>query len=99
MGAFSPVKMNEWWAFEAALAAGSVLIIEKSLFALDTGASFITVPRDSFQTVLNAVIPDSSLKGCTYSPQVNVYTCPCLVRNDMHIIYLLIGGNEYPVYP
>jgi len=96
---FAPVKLQEWWTFEGAVSIGSTLLMENSLFALDTGTSLLTVPAEDFQVVLKALLPEDVLSECEMDTLLNMVLCPCKAAKDMQIMYIMFLDKEYPIFP
>ncbi|KAF4740277.1 hypothetical protein FOZ62_017579, partial [Perkinsus olseni] len=57
--------------------SASVLISEEQLAALDTGTSYITVPRDVYVPLLTALLPSEVLVTCTVLMPGGFLACPC----------------------
>jgi len=98
---YSRVVVKAWWTFEAAWGVGDKLLIEKTCFALDTGTSYITVPKVDYQTTVDYVLPKSLREdfrhGCMFDR--NLWKCDCSVRELMNISYIILNDREFPIFP
>mmetsp|Transcript_115599 Transcript_115599/g.222796 ORF Transcript_115599/g.222796 Transcript_115599/m.222796 type:complete len:490 (-) Transcript_115599:141-1610(-) len=99
---YSRVVVKAWWTFEAAWGVGDKLLIEKTCFALDTGTSYLTVPKVDYPTMIDYVLPKSLREDpeydCEFSAN-NLWTCLCSVRKLMDISCVMLNGKAFPIFP
>lgn len=96
---YSPVVLQEWWTFEGALSVGTVLIMDKSFFALDTGTSYVTLPSPYFDQVVQLLMPPDHLKKCRIYELTKLFMCPCSSKAFASIVYITMSGRQFPLYP
>lgn len=94
-----PVALKKWWTFKGACAIGSTVILKESVFALDTGTSFISLPSSVFATFMKLLLPAKNLKWCKFITKLKVYACPCESKYHAKVIYILVAGHEHRIYP
>lgn len=94
---YSPVPVEGWWTFEGALAVGSAILLDNSLFALDTGTSYLTLPLSVLHTFLEALLGSEQLQQCTF--EHNVVRCPCSLKDTANITYVAFVGRMFPIFP
>jgi len=92
---YTPLTLDAWWTFSCTLISGQDIVIEKSDFALDTGSSYLGVPRGAFSVFLEALGVSGS--GC-FASDFSIF-CPCDTRNTMKIIYIVVEGHRFPLLP
>jgi hypothetical protein len=94
---YTPVVVQEWWTMSLAIAIGSTLLIEDSYAALDTGTSFISFPTYVYNAFLEQLIPDATDRAKCSAGTIG--GCPCNLRQSAKVVYLVVGGRDFPIYP
>ncbi|EER12910.1 aspartyl proteinase, putative [Perkinsus marinus ATCC 50983] len=85
-------------ASNSTLDSGSVMISNQQA-ALDTGTSYITVPRNIFLPLLTALLPHEVLMTCSVLLPGGFLTCPCGAQNSAGSMVIIIQGMRYTVTP
>lgn len=96
---YTPVPVQEWWTFSGGLAVGTTLITEGSVFALDTGTSYISMPSDYLERVLSELLPEDMLLRCQRQQQGFETVCPCSAVSVARVIYIFVGAQVFPIFP
>mmetsp|Transcript_27515 Transcript_27515/g.82008 ORF Transcript_27515/g.82008 Transcript_27515/m.82008 type:complete len:484 (-) Transcript_27515:98-1549(-) len=96
---YVPVALQEWWTLKGSMAIGHTVLCEDSLFALDTGTSYLTVPVAYFGAFLKTLLPPQLMQQCGRQELTKQYVCPCEVRHKAKVVYMLVGGKEFPIFP
>lgn len=96
---YTPVVLQEWWTFEGAMAVGDTIVLEKSLFALDTGTSYLTMPSAVHDAFLNQLLPAEHKEQCQRSTPTSAFVCRCASREVAKVTYLLVDDVAFPVFP
>ncbi|KAF4672501.1 hypothetical protein FOL47_000416 [Perkinsus chesapeaki] len=79
--------------------AASPLPLGKQLAALDTGTSYITVPRELYVPLLTALLPEDVLMTCTVLLPGGFLVCPCDAQMSAGTLVFRVQGMRYSVGP
>mmetsp|Transcript_53252 Transcript_53252/g.113837 ORF Transcript_53252/g.113837 Transcript_53252/m.113837 type:complete len:521 (-) Transcript_53252:91-1653(-) len=93
---WAPVVEQAWWTVEGYITIGDTRLAPNSRLALDTGTSFITMPLDLIMIFVRLLLP-TAYRTCTTDGFF--WVCPCSVRENAEVVYLGIGGKEFPIFP
>jgi len=96
---YVPVFRQERWTFKGSLVIGDTIICSESEFALDTGTSYITIPRSYFDVVLSLLLTPEKRRGCGQHAITKQFACPCESMKDAQVAYVVIGNVEFPLFP
>ncbi|CAD7963014.1 unnamed protein product [Amoebophrya sp. A25] len=97
--AFAPVAYNAnlWWAFPGSLTVGGATF--ESNLVLDTGTSFIAMPRSLFVVFLMGLLGEDAFSTCALTLPQSLWLCPCDVAATANPVSVKLGGTEYPLEP
>lgn len=96
---WAPIRGNKWWAFKATFAASQNLVVKDALFAVDTGTSYLPIPSVLFSRFMKSYLPPEHMKRCKKLQPNGGYACPCDSVNAAKVIFIVLGGVEYPIFP
>jgi hypothetical protein len=104
---WTPVLMPSWWTIKASLSIAADRHSDSRPFqvtprfvVLDSGTSFILVPRLFFFPLVASLIPPHVLQQCGIVPGEGLLVCPCgLARSETKPLIVTIEGNTFEVPP
>lgn len=74
------------------------MLAESSYQALDTGSSFLALPPKYYSAFLKFLLPPEQRRRCE-GPSGSAMVCPCDVRESAAVVYVVVGGQEFPILP
>ncbi|CAD7945384.1 unnamed protein product [Amoebophrya sp. A120] len=97
--AFAPVAYDAklWWAFPGSLAVGGATF--ESNFVLDTGTSFIAMPRSLFVVFLMGLLGPAAFSDCALALPQQLWMCPCQTAATANTVTVEMNGQSYPISP
>lgn len=96
---YAPVALEAWWTFEGDLVVGSTILAEKSIFALDTGTSYLTLPAEYYKVFLKNLLPPEHLLRCSQYQLSQIIVCRCDSVEVANVVYIQVSGKKYPIFP
>ncbi|KAF4673131.1 hypothetical protein FOL47_010977 [Perkinsus chesapeaki] len=70
------------------------LLVQRQAIVLDTGTSYLMVPRPDFVKFLSALLPSDKLAKCSVLKPSNLVICPCDLRQ--HARRISVGQQQPP---
>lgn len=97
---FVPVELQEWWTYLGAIVIGSTILVDHSLFALDTGTSYITLPLAIATKLVATMMPEQGSR-CTRVrlASSHMWSCPCEDKRQANVFYVLFNEVAFPIFP
>ncbi|KAF4756748.1 hypothetical protein FOZ63_023320 [Perkinsus olseni] len=75
------------------------LLVQRQTVVLDTGTSYLMVPRPDFVKFLSALLPSEKLAQCSALKPSNLLICPCHLRQYARRINVLVANRQFPILP
>lgn len=94
------VPYTQWWTYIGAMIVGSTVLLQDSVFALDTGTSYLTMPATVAAALIEAMMPNKGAR-CTLIQQSSskMWTCPCEDSQSAQVVYVYVNKVKFPIFP
>lgn len=97
---YVPVAFRQWWTYYGAIIVGSIILLQDSLFALDTGTSYLTMPETVAAALVRAMMPDNGSRCIVVQEGASkMWACPCEDSHAAQVVYIHFNKVMFPIYP